>query len=351
MPTPAVAFASFAIPMPVLIGLPVVGLIALAVYYEVKSKAAAPPAPPAPGPGPQPAPGPTPAAGCTPTTAFTPGRLYTFGYAGPPGQQLTTTAVQQLAALMRVSGKWGNDTKAWVSGDPTAPAFTWPAGTDQNAALVQGTYVGQGMPIPPGLFIAPVDCGPGSGTATGPVLAPLAPTTPAGPSMTYVPPPAMVTPAPASAAHPIYTMRLNLPAQAVQQAAPQKPKIVLVPVQTPPSPAAPPAKITLLPIVMEPSTLASQAATSAAPNTSLLQAQQTAQQILASLPSPFPNDPFALNQQIVQAALNQFIGTPTVGQLALTLMALQQNGSSPSGSPLALQAYSALSGYQQAAAA
>ncbi len=350
MPMPAVAFASFAIPMPVLIGLPVVGLIALAVYYEVKSKAAAPPAPPAPGPGPQPAPGPTPAAGCTPTTAFTPGRLYTFGYAGPPGQQLTTTAVQQLAAMMQVSGKWGNDTKAWVSGDPTAPAFTWPAGTDQNAALVQGTYVGQGMPIPPGLFIAPVDCGPGSGTATGPVLAPLAPTTP--------------TPAPLQ---PIYTM--HLPTQAAQQAAqqaapptgvmifrpappaPQKPKIVLVPVQTPPSPAAPPAKITLLPIVMEPSTLASQAATSAAPNTSLLQAQQTAQQILASLPSPFPNDPFALNQQIVQAALNQFIGTPTVGQLALTLMALQQNGSSPSGSPLALQAYSALSGYQQAAAA
>jgi hypothetical protein len=346
MPTPAVAFASFAIPTPVLIGLPVVGLIALAVYYEVKSKAAAPPAPPAPGPGPQPAPGPTPAAGCTPTTAFTPGRLYTFGYAGPPGQQLTTTAVQQLAAMMQASGKWGNDTKAWVSGDPTAPAFTWPAGTDQNAALVQGTYVGQGMPIPPGLFIAPVDCGPGSGTATGPVLAPLAPTTP--------------TPAPLQ---PIYTM--HIPTQAAQQAAPptgvmifrpappapQKPKIVLVPVQTPPSPAAPPAKITLLPIVMEPSTLASQAAMSAAPNTSLLQAQQTAQQILASLPSPFPNDPFALNQQIVQTALNQFIATPTVGQLALTLTALQQNGSSPSGSPLALQAYSALSGYQQAAAA
>jgi hypothetical protein len=78
----------------------------------------------------------------------------------------------------------------------------------------------------------------------------------------------------------------------------------------------------------------------------MLQAQQQAQQLLASLPNPFPGDPFGINAQVVKAALNQLIATPSPNQFTATLVALKQNGTGP-----AINAYNVLNRIAQTMAA
>jgi hypothetical protein len=58
-------------------------------------------------------------------------------------------------------------------------------------------------------------------------------------------------------------------------------------------------------------------------NMNSIQAAATA--ALNALPSPFPNDPYGINAQIVKAALLQLVHNPTASQLQTTLAALQQN--------------------------
>jgi len=161
---------------------------------------------------------------------------------------------------------------------------------------------------------------------TGPVIAPTGDgTTPVGPSSSSASAsgpimgatgPAPVTPGSVVSMVPrVASFGPNL---ATMLAPPSKgpPTIVLKPASPPPS--SPPTGV-------------------------LGQAQQSAQQLLAALPSPFPNDnSMGINEQVVRATLGQFISSPTFAQFNATLSALHQNTSAP-----AANAFNVLNRYMQ----
>lgn len=95
---------------------------------------------------------PSPAPGgpvrCMPATTLSRGTIYRFGLAAPVGAPPITAAQAQAAADALVkTGRW-TAARGWVRGEVSAPAFGWPPGAPDNAALIAATYVGPSAVVP-----------------------------------------------------------------------------------------------------------------------------------------------------------------------------------------------------------
>jgi len=106
----------------------------------------------------------------------------------------------------------------------------------------------------------------------------------------------------------------------------------------------------LLPITMAATRQPTRTAPATQPSV-LLQAQADAQQLLATLPSPFPGDSYGgLYEQITHAALLQYIDNPTQTQFNTTYGSLQQAAQSSGLAPVQ-QAFAIFQRYNTATAA
>lgn len=153
--------------MPIVLALAAVAILA-AVVYETRHRSAAVP----PGGGGAP-PAPTPGAACAPATGLLPGRTYKFAVVLPAGAVATA---EQVAGTYSATGLW-QAVGAWVSTDPSMPAYAYPAGVGPGPGvfLVRGVYSGPAAPLPlPGVVQGIYDCTPAGtdGGARGPSAPP-----------------------------------------------------------------------------------------------------------------------------------------------------------------------------------